>query len=134
MAVNPNNIKKLDVIIDDYFYGSAIYDGILSFSSFKGDFAEAEIDRHAVVLDYEGMQLQREFYSPVYETETQINSRLPDFRNLLFWSPSLMTNSEGKGNLSFYTSDFAGKYIGVMQGLSKQGVPGSKYFSFEVKK
>lgn len=130
MLVNPNNVKKLDVVIDDYYYGAAIYDGILSFSSFKGDLAEADIDPRAVVLDYEGMQLQREFYSPVYETAAQIGSRVPDFRNLLFWSPNLET----KGQLDFYTSDVAGKYIGVIQGLSKAGVPGSKYFYFEVKK
>jgi hypothetical protein len=130
MLVNPNNVKKLDVVIDDYYYGAAIYDGILSFSSFKGDLAEADIHPRAVVLDYEGMQLQREFYSPVYETAAQVGSRLPDFRNLLFWSPNL----ESKGQLNFYTSDVAGKYIGVIQGLSKAGVPGSKYFHFEVKK
>ena len=130
MLVNPNNVKKLDVVIDDYYYGAAIYDGLLSFSSFKGDLAEANIDPRAVVLDYEGMQLQREFYSPVYETADQISSRLPDFRNLLFWSPNLET----KGQLNFYTSDVVGKYIGVIQGLSKAGVPGSKYFQFEVKK
>lgn len=134
MAVNPNNVKKLDIIIDDYFYGAAMYDTILSFSSYRGDFAEAEIDPHAVVVDYEGMQLQREFYSPVYETESQINSRLPDFRNLLFWSPSLLSNKEGKGKLSFYTSDFTGNYIGVIQGLSEKGTPGTRYFRFEVKK
>lgn len=130
MLVNPNNVKKLDVVIDDYYYGAAIYDGILSFSSFKGDLAEADIHPRAVVLDYEGMQLQREFYSPVYETAAQVGSRLPDFRNLLFWSPNLET----KGQVNFYTSDVSGKYIGVIQGLSKAGVPGSKYFHFEVKK
>lgn len=134
MAVNPNNVKSLDVITDDYYYGAALYDGILSFSSFKGDYAGAEINPHAVVLDYEGMQLQREFYSPVYQTEAQMSSRIPDFRNLLFWSPNLSANKETKGELDFYTSDVTGKYIGVIEGLSKTGTPGSKYFYFEVKK
>lgn len=134
MLVNPNNIKKLDVIIDDYYYGAAIYDGILSFSSFKGDIAGADIDPHAIVLDYEGMQLQREFYSPIYETDAQIGSRMPDFRNLLFWSPSIAPNKETSGQLNFYTSDVTGNYIGVIQGLSKNGIPGSRYFHFEVKK
>ena len=133
-AIDPLKVKKLDVVNSRYYYGPARFDGVLSFTGYKDDLAGFEIDPRALVLDYEGLQLQRKFYSPVYDTEEQRGSRLPDFRNALYWQPDAYTNAQGKTNLSFYTSDQPGKYIGVIQGLTANGEAGSKYFTFEVKK
>jgi len=85
-----------------------------------------------VVLEYEGMQYQREFYSPVYETQDQISSRLPDFRNVLFWSPDVHTNAQGKAQINFFSSDLKGKYIAVLQGLNVDGRAGERSVLFEV--
>jgi len=38
----------------------------------------------ALLEEYEGVQGEREFFAPRYETAQQ-QSRLPDFRNLLYW-------------------------------------------------
>jgi hypothetical protein len=128
-AVDPLKVKKLEVIRERFFYGQSAQEGIFSFTTYKGDLAGVELDPKAVVIDYEGLQLHRQFYSPVYDTEAQTASRIPDFRNLLYWTPSV--SSDGK--VSFYTSDQAGKYIGVIQGITGNGDAGSQYFSFEVK-
>lgn len=133
-AIDPLKVKKLDVVNTRYYYGPARFDGVLSFTGYKDDLAGFEIDPRALVLDYEGLQLQRKFYSPVYDTDEQRSSRLPDFRNALYWQPDAYTNAQGKTNLSFYTSDKPGQYIGVIQGLTLNGEAGSKYFTFEVKK
>ncbi|MDB5117392.1 MAG: hypothetical protein JWQ79_2884 [Mucilaginibacter sp.] len=133
-SIDPLKVRKLDVIHNRYFYGPAVAEGILSFTTYKGNMGGFEIDPKAVIIDYEGMSLRREFYSPVYETQTQINSRLPDFRNLLYWAPNVTTPIQGSNNLTFYTSDQQGKYIGVIQGITADGNAGSQYFTFEVKK
>lgn len=133
-AIDPLKVKKLEVVNSRYYYGPARFDGVLSFTGYKDDLAGFEIDPRALVLDYEGLQLQRKFYSPVYDTEEQRSSRVPDFRNALYWQPDAYTNAQGKTNLSFFTSDQPGKYIGVIQGLTLNGEAGSKYFTFEVKK
>jgi hypothetical protein len=134
MAIDPLKIKRLDVIKDRYFWGSADAEGILSYASYKSDLAGVEVDPHAVVMDYEGMQLQRVFYSPVYDTDAAALSRVPDFRNLLFWAPTIKTNTQGKNQVTFYTSDEEGKYVAVIQGMTADGETGSQYFTFEVKK
>jgi hypothetical protein len=134
MAIDPLKIKRLDVIKDRYFWSSADAEGILSYASYKSDLAGVEVDPHAVVMDYEGMQLQRIFYSPVYDTDAAVSSRVPDFRSLLFWIPTIKTNTQGKNQLTFYTSDQEGKYVGVIQGMTADGESGSQYFTFEVKK
>jgi len=134
LAIDPLKVRKLEVIHERYFWGAADAEGILSYTTYKGDLAGVELDPHAVVVDYEGMQLQRIFYSPVYEKPDEIASRLPDFRNLLFWAPTINTGAQGKNQVTFYTSDQEGKYIGVIQGITASGESGSKYFTFEVKK
>jgi hypothetical protein len=130
-TVDPLKIRKLEVVPRTYFYGPAESVGIFSFTSYKGDLGGVELDPHAIVIDYEGMQLQREFYSPVYDSQGQAASRIPDFRNVLYWSPSV--SSLGKGTVSFYTSDQPGKYVGVVQGLTANGQAGVQYFTFDVK-
>jgi hypothetical protein len=78
------------------------------------------------------MLWQREFFSPVYETKEQQLSRLPDSRNLLFWSPNVSTDLEGKGQIEFYTSDQPGSYIIQIQGMNKDGLCGSTSLKFQV--
>lgn len=92
-----------------------------------------EIDPHAIVLDYEGLKFQREFYVTDYATEQQRLSRLPDFRNLLYWSPKVITGKTGKTQAAFYSSDLRGKYAIVVQGISADGEAGSTVSFFEVK-
>ncbi|MFI5160885.1 MAG: hypothetical protein ACHQHN_06385 [Sphingobacteriales bacterium] len=134
IAIDPLKVKRLDVIKDRYFWGSADAEGILSYTTYKGDLGGVELDPHAVVLDYEGLQLQRVFYSPAYDSDKAAASRVPDFRNVLYWAPTVNTGAQGAKQLSFYTSDQEGQYIGVIQGLTADGQAGSQYFKFDVKK
>jgi hypothetical protein len=133
IAIDPLKVRKLEVMRDRYFYGPSVQEGILSYTTYKGDLGGVEVDPHAVVLDYEGLQLQREFYSPVYDAESALKSRIPDFRNLLYWQPNVNANKTGKNQLWFYTSDKTGKYIGIVQGITPNGDFGSQYFNFDVK-
>lgn len=133
MALDPLKIKKLAIVKERYFYGGLTLQGILDFSTVNGDAGEQTIDPHALVLDYEGLELQREFYQPVYETEAQGKSRIPDFRDVLYWSPNVILDTLGKSKISFYTADQSGNYIVVIQGISEDGIPVCKYFTFEVK-
>jgi hypothetical protein len=132
-AIDPMKIKRLDVINSRYFYGSASFDGILSMTGYKDDLAGFQLDPRAVVLDYEGLQIERKFYSPVYDTEEQRSARIPDFRNALYWQPDTYTTADGKNRSSFYSSDQPGKYIGIIQGITPTGECGSQMFTFEVK-
>jgi hypothetical protein len=133
VAADPLKVKKIDVVPHEFYKGNATEYGIISFTTYKGDLGGVEISPKALVMDYEGLQLKRDFFSPVYETQQQITSHTPDFRTLLYWSPNTYTDSTGKTSASFYTSDQTGKYIGVIQGISASGKAGLQTFTFEVK-
>jgi hypothetical protein len=130
-TVDPLKVRKLEVVPFRYYYGPSTEEGIFSFTTYKGDLGGVELDPRAIVVDYEGLQLSREFYSPSYDTEARVANRIPDFRNLLYWSPSL--KQQGGDGISFYTSDEPGTYVGVIQGLTPKGDAGSSSFTFEVK-
>ncbi|OKS88675.1 hypothetical protein RG47T_4153 [Mucilaginibacter polytrichastri] len=134
IGMDPLKVRKLEVVRSRYFYEPTALDGIFSFTTYKGDMGGVELDPHAVVLDYEGMQLQRRFYSPVYDTDAQINSHLPDFRNVLYWQPNAGTTVNGKNQVTFYTSDQPGRYIAIIQGITQNGEAGMGYVTFEVVK
>ena len=134
ITIDPLKIQRLEVINVPYFYGPTINNGIMSYTSYKGDLGGFELDPRAVIVDYEGLQLQRKFYTPVYDNESQLNSRLPDYRNVLYWSPEISTSIGGQSRVSFYTGDEPGNYIAVIQGLTENGAAGSAATVFEVKK
>jgi hypothetical protein len=129
---DPLKLYKLEVLRREYFLGYKSFAGILNFSTYAGDLAGYELDPGAVVLDYKGLELQRKFYAPVYESKEQTSSHLPDFRNLLYWEPGLKTDLKGKAQLGFYASDLPGKYAVVVQGLDQGGKLGSGVIFFEV--
>ncbi|MGA0557034.1 hypothetical protein ACO2Q8_10310 [Larkinella sp. VNQ87] len=132
MAIDPRKVQKLDVMTRHYILGPLVFDGIISFTTYKGDLAGYRPDAKALLADYEGLQLPREFYAPRYETAQQANSRMPDLRTLLYWNPSLKTDAQGRAQLDFYTSDQAGRFRVVVNGLTPDGRAGSQQSLFEV--
>jgi hypothetical protein len=133
MQYDPLKIRKLEVMSRRYFLGNMFFEGVVNFITYKGSMEGYELDPHATVIDYDGLQLQRVFYSPVYETPEQVNSHLPDFRNLLYWSPAVKTNGKGRQDISFYSSDMTGRYLVVLQGLTPDGKAGTATVSFDIK-
>ncbi|MFD3000587.1 hypothetical protein ACFS7Z_09465 [Pontibacter toksunensis] len=133
MAFDPRKVRKLEVFTTRYFHGPEVYPGLVSYTTYQGDLAGFQLDPRSLLVEYEGLQLQREFYAPAYNNDQQRQNRLPDFRNLLHWAPDVVTRADGKAALSFYTSDQPGTYVVVVQGLTNSGLAGSRSITFEVK-
>ncbi|MEJ7677080.1 MAG: hypothetical protein WKG06_04225 [Segetibacter sp.] len=129
--IDPLKIKKIDITATTFFRGNQQYNGVVSYFTYNGDLNGYQLDPNSLVVEYEGLQYEREFYSPQYETPQQQLSRLPDFRNVLYWCPKLQTK-KGKKDISFYTSDIPGKYIVFIQGISCEGLAGFATFNFTV--
>jgi hypothetical protein len=124
IGYDPLNVKRLDIIAETYFYGTMAFGGILSFVTYSGDLPGFDLDPHTIVMDYPGLEAQREFHSPAYNTKEELESRLPDFRRLLYWQPAVITDKQGSTTLSFFSSDLPGKYVMVVQGISPNGKMG----------
>jgi hypothetical protein len=121
------------VIAKSFYLGPTTQNGIVSYTTYAGDLGGFTLDPSVVSIDYEGLQLQREFLHPSYATSKQRQDKLPDFRNLLGWFPEITTNDQGQFSLEFYTSDLTGDYSVVVEGLSRNGFSGKGFFTFTVK-
>lgn len=120
-AYDPLKIKKLEVLPRQYLVGSSWFNGIASFETYDGQFDGFELDPSIVTVDYEGLQLKREFYSPIYPNEKQRLGRVPDHRTTLLWLTGLKKDANGKTDIQFYTSDQRGKFLIVMEGITAAG-------------
>ncbi|WP_018630498.1 hypothetical protein [Niabella aurantiaca] len=130
---NPYKVKRLDVVPRRYLIGSSLYSGIVSFQTYTSAFDGFELDPSAVAIDYEGLQLQRIFYAPVYADGNKGDLRIPDNRTTLLWKPDIELNSRQPLSLDCFTSDFRGDYKIVLQGISSKGTPVFSEATFTVK-
>lgn len=131
LDLDPLRVRKLDIVRSRYFFGQAIFDGILSFSTYEGKTAAIELDPAMLIIDFEGLQSRRQFVAPAYPTEAERLTRIPDFRTTLYWNPSLKTTTHTEAR--FFTSDTRGKFIILVHGLHENGIAGTAWYSFEVK-
>lgn len=132
-SYDPLKIKRIDVITDSYVLGQSMFNGIASFTTYEGVFDGFELNPKLTIINYNGLQLKREFYSPVYSTKEQIEKKIPDLRNTLFWDASIRTGADGKATRRFFSSDMPGKYIVIVQGMNENGEFISGSAMFEVK-
>ncbi|MDJ1506175.1 alpha-2-macroglobulin family protein [Xanthocytophaga agilis] len=102
-------------------FGEIGYYGIFSVFTKAGDFYPSN-EPGLFNFPVRGFQKVREYYSPKYETPLQ-NQRQPDFRNLLYWNPSVQTDATGKATLTFYNSDDLTTWRIIAEGISKDGKP-----------
>ncbi|MFT3676166.1 MAG: hypothetical protein QM781_09735 [Chitinophagaceae bacterium] len=118
---DPIKLKRLDVVTRRYVLGAAAFAGIISFETYKGKFDAFDLDPSVIMVDYEGLQLRREFYAPDYAKAGATGNRLPDMRTTLQWIPSQVIPASGKSEIQFYTSDQKGRFVAVLEGLSDSG-------------
>lgn len=64
--------------------------------------------------EFGGISTGKEFYVEDYSE----NSSNPKFISTLYWSPVLVFDKNGKAEASFYTSDIAGRFRIVMNGMA----------------
>lgn len=132
IALDPQKIKRIEVVMYNYYTGSSVFAGIVNVKSYSGEIGATQIDPNSLVIEYDGLQQQREFYSPQYGSKESEESHIPDFRNVLYWAPQITTGLDGKSQLSFYSSDLKGKFAVVVQGITPDGLPGKTVTQFEV--
>lgn len=131
---DPLKIEKIGVVNDVYYMGSVGFQGLINFTTYEGDFDLEEIPEYLVKKSYQGIQQQREFYSPNYTTQKEQLKRIPDYRNTLYWNPQITLQPNKKVNVEFYTSDTSGSYDVVVNGITKTGEPIYKKVQFSVNK
>jgi hypothetical protein len=122
-TLDPDLVEKIDVIITPYLTGDYIHSGIVHVITRSGKFNNLSLPDNAVNLPYRVTEPVPLFSSPDYSNPVKKQSRVPDFRNTLYWNPSLKPDKEGKISAEFWTSDLQGDYVIDIHGITSAGKP-----------
>ena len=120
-GLDPEVVERIDALKCRYFVGDHLFYGIVNVITKEGDFNSIALPDHAVRLVYRVTESTSDFLAPDYTDLLKRKSRIPDFRNLLYWNPSVLTDSQGKASFSFWTSDIRCDYEIVVEGISEEG-------------
>ncbi len=133
LKIPANEIEKIDIINSTYILGEMKYGGIISLFSKNKNLANISSSSSFTFYQFDGPSISNKFTNIDYSKEEMMESRIPDFRNTLYWNPSIVTNERDKVEISFYTSDELGKYLITVEGFSSNGQAISKQLIIEVK-
>ncbi|MDX2306045.1 MAG: hypothetical protein NW226_24760 [Microscillaceae bacterium] len=129
---DPLKIERLEVIGSRYFKGALDCQGIVSFETYQGDFQGISLPPEAIRRSFIGTQPSKLYFQPLYHSPEAKASRIPDFREQLYWNPEIKLASGDSLHLEFYTSDDFGEYIIDIQGFSAEGKVVSYQATFRV--
>ena len=68
-----------------------------------------------------GFEVSREFYSPNYTLNPELNKDVVDSRITLYWNPKIKPSKDGTYTVDFHNNDITKKYKVVIQGIDKTG-------------
>jgi hypothetical protein len=120
-AIEPELVEKIDVIRAQYYVGDYFFSGIVNVITKAGDFSNAAVPIYAVRIPYLVLDRVNSFLSPDYSSEDKKTNRIPDFRNTLYWNPSVKPDKAGKAKIGFWSSDLATTYEVNIQGIDSGG-------------
>ena len=121
--MDPAIVEKIDAFRNMYMVGDLVFYGLVNIITRAGDFSSVKLPDHAVRLNYTIARQAKSFRSPDYSIPGMKQSRIPDFRNTLYWNPDVRPDSAGKTAVNFWTSDAAGEFEIIVQGLTSSGLP-----------
>ena len=126
LDIPSSQIEKVEVLSTRYFIGEIVLEGIINIVSHKGDLSVLEFDRSALRQEYDMLLDSYDFFAPDYSTDSLKTSRIPDYRNTLYWNPAVMTGADGSAAVEFWTSDEAGEYLVITEYVASDGRRGRK--------
>ncbi len=113
--IDMNLVEELSVSYNFFKFNSAIYKGIISIKTYKGNYIPKTKDLLSVNI--KNYLANKDYFFPDYSKTN--NKHIPDYRTQLFWEPNLNINKE----ISFYTSDINGSYEIEIEGFTNSGKP-----------
>ena len=112
-----DTIYKVSIIQGGYYYGSNIFNGMISFISKNHDY-ELKAKGNFIAASNQIISNQdKDYYKPDYSKEE--NKRIPDYRHQLLWLPQYDVSKP----ISFYTSDVKGTFEIKIEGFTTEGLP-----------
>ncbi len=141
-TLNPNDIAFIHVLKDataTAIYGSMANRGVVIIETKKN--SEARIKWQHTPTVYYGFQplrMNATSFTPVrrfqaiqYETAYYVAERT-DFRETIYWNPTVQTDKNGEATVSFYNSDATTTFRAIAEGIGYNGMVGREESTYAV--
>jgi hypothetical protein len=119
--LDPETVEKIDVVKGKYEVGKYIFTGMINVITKAGDFMSVPLSDYMMRLPYKVVEPVLSFVSPDYSIGESRGSRLPDYRNTLYWNPAVKPDKYGRALLEFWSSDNKSDYVINIQGITQEG-------------
>jgi len=118
-AIDPEKVERIDVVKEKYFVGDYLFYGLVNVITRAANFNAVTLPEYAIRMQYRVIEPLNAFKSPDYMAQEKNTARIPDFRNTLYWNPSIVTGE--KSGFHFWSSDFKSDYVINIQGVAADG-------------
>ena len=119
--LDPEIVEKIDVIKEKYVVGRYSFPGIVNVITRTGDFSCVALPPYMIRLPYRVADPVWSFTSPDYSTPEKKLSRIPDYRNTLYWNPAVRPDQDGKVSVECWSADNKSDYLINIQGITQDG-------------
>ena len=119
--LDPEMVERIDVVREKYFVGDYMFYGIVNLITNAGDYSIVTLPSYAMRMPYRVLDPVRSFVSPDYSSSESFGDHTPDFRNTLYWNPSVLPDERGEARLEFWSSDVVSAYDIDIQGITSEG-------------
>lgn len=120
-ALDPEKVEKIDAVKGKYFVGDYLFYGLVNVITRNANFSSVTLPDYAIRMQYRVIEPLNTFKSPGYNEQEKNSDRVPDFRNTLYWNPSVVKGADGKSDFQFWSSDVKSGYVINIQGISADG-------------
>jgi len=130
--MNAYQFESVDVLCAEdaiTFYGLEFSSGavIIKTKDNIGEVIQAQESNSSTQYYHpEGYCVRKEFYVPDYDKPEIREDLTHDFRTTIYWNPVIRTNEEGRAEVNFFTSDNAGSYSYVLEGIGDNKIAFTK--------
>lgn len=134
LGINVNDIESISVLKDGAaaaLYGSQAANGaiVIETKKFRANgrsknfvLPQPSCATQLLMASAPQFTIARQFYAPLYQS--LLTPERNDFRDALYWNPTVQTDKAGKASLEFYNSDATTTFRAIAEGIGWNGLAG----------
>lgn len=124
LDINPYDIDFIEVLRggEAAIYGVRGGNGVVLINTKRGRDAIVNFSQKGIKsLRVPGYHVEKEFYSPQYDTDESIKVKAKDVRTAIYWNGNVIADSKSPAIISFYTADMPSTYTVTIEGIAERG-------------
>ena len=123
ISLAPDIIERIDVIRREYQLGHMHFSSIISIVTREGDKGDLNTVQPGVRTSYNALEPMVEKENLKYSDTRTAATRIPDFRNTLYWKTIVKPDRADNIELEFFTSDYQADFTVDIKGVYTNGTP-----------